>query len=382
MAQSNLYCILNDKLQFKNFLLEHNLILSPEKILELNFSCRNPRCLEPLKGFICTSRKRKLREERANILEMEGQDVNRLMCLRCKSCKTTLSPRTNGFLSFLDSKGRSNSKMATEKIIEIIYSWAKLASIKDTIEDLGVNKNTLVDWYNFCRIVCKEDNIIAHQRKLGDGRARGLNGETPEVVIQIDECLLRGKRLYNRGRFLLGNQPIPLEDREELGEDIHEIDSHRNYGRRITGPWIFGMVECRKQENGSYKSGEIRIFHVEKRDAATLLPIIRGHVESGSMVWSDQWKAYSRIREECDVEHETVNHSEQFVAINGTHTQNIERIWGKLRLKIVRNMKGTSSSLLNSHLDEYMYFSRNRFSRWEKFTQFLQKAALHYPIGY
>ena len=34
---------------------------------------------------------------------------------------------------------------------------------------------------------------------------------------------------------------------------------------------------------------------VDKRDAATLLPIIQSHVESGTIVRSDEWASYRRI---------------------------------------------------------------------------------------
>ncbi|KAF0985605.1 hypothetical protein HZS_639, partial [Henneguya salminicola] len=52
--------------------------------------------------------------------------------------------------------------------------------------------------------------------------------------------------------------------------------------KRIAGSWIFGMVECHKQPDGSYKSKEVRLHHVESRDANTLYPIIRDNVTPGS----------------------------------------------------------------------------------------------------
>ena len=48
---------------------------------------------------------------------------------------------------------------------------------------------------------------------------------------------------------------------------------------------------------------------VEQRDWATLLPIIKQHVQLGSKIYSDQWGAYMSLNEEGYV-HETVNHSE------------------------------------------------------------------------
>ncbi|KII61621.1 hypothetical protein RF11_06895 [Thelohanellus kitauei] len=150
----------------------------------------------------------------------------------------------------------------------------------------------------------------------------------PYIIIQIDECLLRGKRLYHRGRILTGDQNILGEDMLEwhaLNAENHvEMNPQRTGGIRITGPCIFGMVECHKQPDGSYKSEEVRLFKVERRTSAILLPIIRQHVAPGTVVWSDEWASYSRIGQYADgLVHESVNHSVELNSTSGVHTQNI-----------------------------------------------------------
>lgn len=45
----------------------------------------------------------------------------------------------------------------------------------------------------------------------------------------------------------------------------------KHYGTRVSGPWVFGL----------FKKNDIlerRLFIVEKRDKATLLPIIKNEV--------------------------------------------------------------------------------------------------------
>lgn len=51
---------------------------------------------------------------------------------------------------------------------------------------------------------------------------------------------------------------------------------------------------------------------VERRDAGTLIPIIEKHIEKGTKIMSDCWAAYSKLSE-IGYEHETVNHSTNFV---------------------------------------------------------------------
>ena len=57
---------------------------------------------------------------------------------------------------------------------------------------------------------------------------------------------------------------------------------------------------------------EVRMFVVDKRNAETLIPIIQRHVLPGTEIASDEWRAYSKLRELGYI-HYTVNHSKNFV---------------------------------------------------------------------
>ncbi|KAF0986867.1 hypothetical protein HZS_4139 [Henneguya salminicola] len=65
-----------------------------------------------------------------------GHSVLRIDCLKFKSGKTTLSPRTGGFLTYLDSARRSNCKISTAKILKIVFHWIAQRPIVDSIETL------------------------------------------------------------------------------------------------------------------------------------------------------------------------------------------------------------------------------------------------------
>ncbi|KII65901.1 hypothetical protein RF11_03295 [Thelohanellus kitauei] len=132
--------------------------------------------------------------------------------------------------------------------------------------------------------------IVVDHRKLGDGFGQRHNDENPLVVEQIDEARLRAKRKYRRRRILLGDDNInraDLEEFEAMSPD-EDYDDERNHNRRIEGPWIFGIEECHKDIDGTYTSGEVRLFHIERWDAETLIPIIRDNILDGSAVWSDK----------------------------------------------------------------------------------------------
>ena len=145
----------------------------------------------------------------------------------------------------------------------------------------------------------------------------------PGIIVQIDESLFRHKPKYHRGRPPRSEQ------------------------------WVFGMVDT----STSPATGYMEL--VEKRDAATLLPIINRIVRPGSIIHSDQWRAYNRISD--TFQHEKVNHSENFVDPDtGVHTQNIESYWSKAKTRFKR-MKGVAADQLESYLDEIMW--RDRYGR-------------------
>ena len=71
---------------------------------------------------------------------------------------------------------------------------------------------------------------------------------------------------------------------------------------------MFGIVD-------TFQTPELDYMEVlQTRDAATLLPIIRSHVAPGSVIHSDQWRAYSQVARLPTVNaHHTVNHSLNFI---------------------------------------------------------------------
>ncbi|CAF1195809.1 unnamed protein product [Didymodactylos carnosus] len=192
-------------------------------------------------------------------------------------------------------------------------------------------------------------------------------------VVQTDESLFRGKRKYNRGRLLLGNRnnataannnnnnnnnnnglvqysSSSSSDDSDSSNDQTQANNNRNYGDRLDGPWIFGIAQR------TAEGYEARFFHVQRLDAVTLLPIIWKNVYPGTTIWSDEWKAYSRLQPTYGYDHQTVNHSQNFIDPHtGCHTQLIETLWGAAQTKILRIMRGTN--LLDSYLAEFWYRS-------------------------
>ena len=118
--------------------------------------------------------------------------------------------------------------------------------------------------------------------------------------------------------------------------------------------WVFGMVDTSTDPATGYME------LVPQRDAATLLPIIQAHTLPGTIIHSDQWRAYQQVHSLPNVAaHSTVNHSVEFVdPITGVHTQHVESYWNRCKTRFKR-MKGCHESQLPSYLDKFMW--RERF---------------------
>ena len=120
---------------------------------------------------------------------------------------------------------------------------------------------------------------------------------------------------------------------------------------------------------------------VATRDAATLLPIIQQHVRPGTVIWSDQWAAYSRVQHLTPVaQYDTVNHSIEFVnPTTGVHTQNVESYWNRVKTKIKR-MKGVHDHMVSSYLDEFMWRERHGRTASAALRSICRDIALRYPV--
>ena len=121
---------------------------------------------------------------------------------------------------------------------------------------------------------------------------------------------------------------------------------------------------------------------VQKRDAATLLPIIQRHVAPGSVVHSDQWRAYSQVAALPPVTaHHTVNHSINNFGdpVTGVHTQHVESYWNRVKVKL-KHMRGCHLRQLPGYLDEFMWRERYGKTGKEAFTAILQDISTQYPL--
>ena len=123
-------------------------------------------------------------------------------------------------------------------------------------------------------------------------------------------------------------------------------------GRRAArDSWVFGIVITEFTRARGY------FQIVDRRNIATLDPIIARCIQPGTVVYTDDWAAYRgmTVRINNVADHRVVVHTRHFVdPVTGFHTQEIESCWNNLKLgqKIRRGIKRED---LQSYLDEQMW---------------------------
>lgn len=235
----------------------------------------------------------------------------------------------------------SGSKISLENHLLLIYLWAHQIPVTTAITLTRLGSEAVVQWYAYTRDVCTW-YLEQPQNRLLFGVDQG--------VVEIDESLMRTPK-HHRG--------------------------HPGAPR-----WIFGLYDRNTRQG--------HLEFVENRSQATLFPIIQQYVAPGATIISDGWQAYQaipQINQIAPYVHRVVIHEDTFVdpLDPNIHTNNIEAFW-KSAKSAFKRMNGTSSEMIPSHLDEFLF--RDRLKKqlnqggpchWEVFLKILESIAMWYP---
>ncbi|CAF1145762.1 unnamed protein product, partial [Brachionus calyciflorus] len=95
------------------------------------------------------------------------------------------------------------------------------------------------------------------------------------------------------------------------------------------------------------------------REAKTLLEIIYNTCREGSIIYSDCWSSYNKIKEIKNFKHKTVNHSYNFIDPNsGACTNKIESFWHSCKQKNSRKCTAFQKCLPNDE-EEFEFDSQS-----------------------
>ena len=227
--------------------------------------------------------------------QMRGNSI----CFRCTKCKRRVRAKTNKMCKFF--------KMAVDKFLLLIFFWANKESRSTAASYLGLPIKTVSRFFIKIESICSSkmrDSFL--ELKFG-GKLR---------ICEVDEAKMR-KPKYNRGASLFKSRK-----------------------------WIFGIWD--RSTHAGY------CVPVPNRNYPTLAHIIRKYVLKGSVIYSDEWKAYRGLSKIGYI-HRTVNHSKTFKnRVTNVHTNGIESFWSRLKA-MYRAKKGVRDRDLGQFCNLFLW---------------------------
>ena len=257
-----------------------------------------------------------------NFLELKpytrNKDKYAFRCMKtdCRNYKKYISIRKNSiFESF-----RFNLRIG----IILLWKWLGTSTQEEILREVDVDAQVLSNFFSLIRKTCAIYFTRNPVRLGGEG-----------VICQIDESLFRHKPKNHVGRY-----------------PENEV-------------WVFGIADT------SYTPSRVYMQVVPNRTAATLLPIITEICRTGTIIYSDQWRAYNGIYLQGFI-HNTVNHSLHFVdPETQVHTQNIESYWGKVKSRI-KKMNGINGAKIQDYIFEWMWKDIIYQKEWQNIVDLIK----------
>ena len=159
-------------------------------------------------------------------------------------------------------------------------------------------------------------------------------------------------------KAMTGAYPFPLKGTVEVdetyvgGKNIGKGQRNRFDNKTI----VAGAVQ---------RDGKIILKIVQFNDRESLHDFIQDNVsKNADAIHTDEAPAYIGIEQIMDVTHRTVRHKKEWVADDGTHTNNVENIWGLFKRSIVGTYHKLSAKHLQAYLEELEWRFNNRDNPW------------------
>lgn len=161
-------------------------------------------------------------------------------------------------------------------------------------------------------------------------------------VIQCDETYVGGK---NKNR--VGKRKIPNSQGRSLKDKTP----------------VFGMLKV---------GGQVRTVVVPDTKASTIQPIIESVITAGSMIITDEWKAYKKLPDKYF--HVVLNHDTKEYVRGGFHNNSIEGFWSILKRGIIGVFHWLSPKYLHRYCNEFSFrYNMRHFSDYVKYNTLIKK---------
>ena len=166
------------------------------------------------------------------------------------------------------------------------------------------------------------------------------NQEFIGTLVEIDETYVGGKP----------RKGAKKDDDDDLPKNKRGRGTNKNV-----------VVGCVDRTNKSvFAKVMIKNKEGKKLTGKQLLDVLNQVVIQDSTVISDEFKGYNILGKKTSHIHLRVDHTKEFVAANGAHTNNIENFWGTLKRGILGIYHHVSAQHLQKYVDEFCFRYNNR----------------------
>jgi len=171
-------------------------------------------------------------------------------------------------------------------------------------------------------------------------------------------------RMFKEIRTLYQDLPHSMSGEVEVDETYIGGKSHGKRGRGAGGKSTVLGIAQRKGDVSATVTPDL------KRD--TLYPIIKEHVIPDSMVYTDEFPVYNRLKSH-GYNHKRVHHASKVWVLGDAHTNTIEGFWSVLKRGISGVYHAVSEKYLQCYVDEYAFRYNHRKDEKPMFLTVLEK---------
>jgi transposase len=151
--------------------------------------------------------------------------------------------------------------------------------------------------------------------------------------VEIDETYIGGRKHGKRGRGAEGKTPV------------------------------VGIAQ---------RNGEVIALTTADVKGSTVYPMIKEHVLPDSMVYTDEFSIYDKLKGQ-GYNHKRVHHASKVWVVGNVHTNTIEGFWSVLKRGISGVYHAISEKHLQSYVDEYAFRYNHRKDNKPMFVTVLEK---------
>ncbi|HMW39212.1 MAG: IS1595 family transposase [Saprospiraceae bacterium] len=175
--------------------------------------------------------------------------------------------------------------------------------------------------------------------------------------------------------------------KEIMGDNVIEIDEtymggeykNKHSNRKKKGTQGRSVKDKTPVLGIKERNGNIVATVIEDTKGSTIQPIIRDHVEEGSIISTDEWFGYNGLHK--DFTHIRVNHSAKEYVNMMASTNGVENFWSHLKRGINGINHWVSQEHLQKYVNEYcLRYNTRKYTTNERFNLLL--ANINFRITY